>query len=325
VTAGGKRADRSAAAIEIHQSAAGADMKDRQSMTRPLDNSSTAHGPRPRRTWWPEGYFLAHDGEPIRYVETGAGPPVLLLHGAGGSAVGSWFSNGIAPRLARTNHVVALDMRGHGLSGGRAFDFNGMARDAIAFMDRRGWDRAHVAGYSMGGAVMARLMAAHPERFLTASFQGSGLSETGYWRARMPPDEAGEDPDEKRAQAIAKARRAAKGQEVGNELDSAVANFTLRLMGKRAALALEDMLWRMMTHGSRIDLSRILFPVMAINGQYDRPIARTHRLARELPNFVSVVLPGKGHLTAMMEGFIPADYVEAYASFVIQHNPSRSG
>jgi hypothetical protein len=27
----------------------------------------------------------------------------------------------------------------------------------------------------------------------------------------------------------------------------------------------------------------------------------------------------------MMEGFIPADYVEAYASFVIQHNPSRSG
>ncbi len=282
---------------------------------------STAIERAPPRQWWPEGYLLARDGERIRYVEAGRGPPVVLLHGAGGSAVGSWFSNGVAPALSATNHVVALDMRGHGLSGGRAHDLAGMAADAVELMDQRGWSRAHFAGYSMGGAVMARLMATHPARFLTASFQGSGVSETAYWRRRMPADDIGADPDEPRAQAIAKARRAARGQEVGNDLHGALVGFAARAAGKRAWQALEDTLWRAMTGRPEINLSKIAFPVMAINGQYDRPIARTHRLARELRDFTNVILPGKGHLTAMMEGFIPERYIEAYASFVAQHNP----
>ena len=70
-----------------------------------------------------------------------------------------------------------------------------------------------------------------------------------------------------------------------------------------------------------VDLSRIDFPVMAINGEYDRPNARTHRLARELKDFTNVVLPGKGHLTAMMAGFIPQLYIDSYAEFVARHDP----
>ena len=50
---------------------------------------------------------------------------MILIHGAGGSAVGNWFANGIAESLHRTNRVIGIDMRGHGLSeagppGGRA-------------------------------------------------------------------------------------------------------------------------------------------------------------------------------------------------------------
>ena len=46
----------------------------------------------------------------------GSGPPVILIHGAGGSAIGNWFVNGIAPALATTNRVIGIDMRAHGLS-----------------------------------------------------------------------------------------------------------------------------------------------------------------------------------------------------------------
>jgi hypothetical protein len=38
------------------------------------------------------------------------------------------------------------------------------------------------------------------------------------------------------------------------------------------------------------------------------------------------VLAGKGHLTAMMAGFIPAEYIDGYAAFVVANNPkTRAG
>ena len=50
-----------------------------------------------------------------------------------------------------------------------------------------------------------------------------------------------------------------------------------------------------------------------------------HRMARELKDFTNLVLPGKGHLSAMMAGFIPDEYVEGYAAFVARNNPSGAG
>ena len=48
---------------------------------------------------------------------------------------------------------------------------------------------------------------------------------------------------------------------------------------------------------------------MAINGEYDHPNARTHRLTREARNFTKLVLPSKGDLSAMMAGFIRWPFV----------------
>jgi pimeloyl-ACP methyl ester carboxylesterase len=270
--------------------------------------ASTERAPR-----WPDGYYTVSDGTRLHYVEAGEGVPVILIHGARGSAIGNWFSNGIAPKLIETNHVYALDMRGHGLSGGGRHGNLHMAADVIAFMDQKGIEKAHFAGYSMGGAVMLQILAKAPHRFITACFQGSGVTETAEWRDRVPPDIQGRDPDEDRANAVVNKRRAAKGEEVGN-------NF-----GERFAAAVPnavvDMAGRFQAQLLGVDLKAIDFPVMAINGEYDRPNARTHRLARELRDFTNLVLPGKGHLTAMMAGFIPPEYVEGYAAFVVKNNP----
>jgi pimeloyl-ACP methyl ester carboxylesterase len=274
----------------------------------------TAVPARPPR--WPDGFFTVSDGTRLHYVEAGQGVPVILLHGARGSAIGNWFSNGIAPKLAQTNHVYALDMRGHGLSGGERHGHLHMAADVIAFMDQKGVGKAHVAGYSMGGGVMLQILAKAPHRFLTACFQGSGVSETAEWRDRVPPDVPGRDPDEERANALVRARRAAKGEEVGNNLGERIAR-----AAPRAVAAVEDMAGRFQAQLLGVDLKAIDFPVMAINGEYDRPNARTHRLAREVRDFTNLVLAGKGHLTAMMAGFIPPEYVEGYAAFVVRNNP----
>ena len=51
---------------------------------------------------WTHHTFATSDGTKLHYVEMGQGAPVILIHGAGGSAVGNWFANGIAPRLAAT-------------------------------------------------------------------------------------------------------------------------------------------------------------------------------------------------------------------------------
>jgi len=70
----------------------------------------------------------------------------------------------------------------------------------------------------------------------------------------------------------------------------------------------------------RLDLSKIKFPVMAINGEFDRPLAKTHRLWRELDDFTNLVLPGKGHLSAVMKGFIPDAYIEGMSAFIVRNN-----
>jgi pimeloyl-ACP methyl ester carboxylesterase len=102
---------------------------------------------------WTDHTYAVSDGTRLHYVEMGTGTPVVLIHGAGGSAVGNWFLNGIAPALAATNRVIGIDMRGHGKSeAGPRGGFELMHTDVVEFLDQQGIAKAHIGGYSMGGA-----------------------------------------------------------------------------------------------------------------------------------------------------------------------------
>ncbi len=270
---------------------------------------------------WTDHSFVTSDGTRLHYVEMGQGAPVILIHGAGGSAVGNWFANGIAPRLAKTNRVIGIDMRGHGLSeegppGGRAR----MANDVVEFMDQQGVAKAHIAGYSMGGGVTLTLLVEHPERFITAGFHGSGVGETAEWQGRVPKDKEGGDPEAAAARAAYQAAQAARGQEIGNNAaDLARRGGGLSEDEQRARMA--EMAKRREALLERLDLATVKFPVMAINGEFDRPLAKTHRLWRELDDFTNLVLPGKGHLSAVMKDFIPEAYIDGMAAFIARNNP----
>ena len=147
-----------------------------------------------------DNYFKTSDGVKIHYLVQGEGTPVILIHGYTGSAQGNWFSNGIADALAKNHMVVALDCRNHGKSDKPQLNGPGRAEDVIELMDHLKIQKAHFHGYSMGGGIVGRLLTLIPDRFITASFGGSGIPETDpKWQAKVPPDKQGRDPLEDEA------------------------------------------------------------------------------------------------------------------------------
>jgi pimeloyl-ACP methyl ester carboxylesterase len=254
------------------------------------------------------GYLVASDGVKIHYMIAGRGVPVVLIHGYTGSAEGNWFSNGTAAALVKNHRVIAPDMRGHGRSDKphdpKMYADGRMWKDVVELLDHLAIDRAHIGGYSMGGAITAQLLANVPERFITAHFGGSGIPETDpAWIAKLPKDAEGADPQEAEA----------RGKLQANPLRDPVALAAVT-KGRAAGTG---------SPRPSIDLSRVRIPVIAINGEFDRPIAKTTRMKRELKNFKSVVLPGKSHLTAIMAGYIPELYITSLADFINHNDPKK--
>jgi len=90
----------------------------------------------------------------------GDGPPVLLVHGAGGN-LEHWSA--FAPLLAERHRVVAFDLRGHGRSGDAPWTWAGALDDLAAVCSALDLDRPAVVGASLGGMLAALWGANHPE------------------------------------------------------------------------------------------------------------------------------------------------------------------
>jgi hypothetical protein len=71
--------------------------------------------PAPARTQVPDQFFDSN-GVRIHCTDQGSGEPVVLVHGVDGG-MHSWTSAGVLQNLAKNYRVIALDCRGHGLSG----------------------------------------------------------------------------------------------------------------------------------------------------------------------------------------------------------------
>jgi pimeloyl-ACP methyl ester carboxylesterase len=96
----------------------------------------------------------------LAYTETGQGPPVVLVHGLTCNA-GYWLR--VVP-LLQGLRVVALDLRGHGLSDHcESYRYVDYADDLTWVIGELGVERVTVAGHSLGGYV-ALLAATRSDR-----------------------------------------------------------------------------------------------------------------------------------------------------------------
>lgn len=115
------------------------------------------------------------DGTTIAWSQVGQGDPVILVHGITESAA-TWQP--IVDRLAATNSVVTLDLRGHGESG-HADDYGlaAMVGDVAAVLGAAGAAEPHLVGHSLGGAVVSAAGAALPVRSVVCVDQPLQLAE----------------------------------------------------------------------------------------------------------------------------------------------------
>ena len=269
-----------------------------------------------------EGYMTASDGVKIHYYVKGKGTPVILIHGYTGSAEGNWLANGIFDALAQNHMVVALDCRNHGKSDKPQINGPGKAEDVVELMDHLKIKRAHFHGYSMGGGIVGRLLAMIPDRMITAAFGGSGIPEVDpVWKEIVPPDKQGRDPQEDEVSKRLRIRHAMDNglsREEAEKLAATPAPPRTPAAGAANAAATTPR-----PAAPALDLTKLNIPMLAINGEFDRPNAKTTRMAREVKNFTNVILPGKSHLTAIASGYIPKEYGESLVKFINANDPKK--
>jgi pimeloyl-ACP methyl ester carboxylesterase len=124
--------------------------------------------PPPDPTVEPDGFVVVVEpGDRIHFLDWGRpvapdappAPGVLLVHGLSNTA---WSWTPVARRLRPVRHVVAMDLRGHGLSDAptEGYDRPTLAEDVLAVAEGSGLlvspaDRVVLAGHGFGAIVAA--------------------------------------------------------------------------------------------------------------------------------------------------------------------------
>lgn len=107
--------------------------------------------------------FAQVGGARVRYVDTGEGPAVVLVHGFA-SSLETW--NGVIPELSKSHRVIALDLKGFGWTDRPDGDYSpeAEARLVLELMKARGVEKAALVAHSWGSSVALALAMRAPER-----------------------------------------------------------------------------------------------------------------------------------------------------------------
>ena len=101
-------------------------------------------------------------GTRLRYAVGGEGPPLVLVHGLGGT-IENWHA--LAPALAARHRVLVPDLPGHGRSSPlpEAPNVDALAEAVLGIADTERLDRAVWIGHSLGGVVALRAAVLQPD------------------------------------------------------------------------------------------------------------------------------------------------------------------
>ena len=236
-------------------------------------------------------FVTADDGVELAYERQGEGPAIVLVHGFGSSRLQNWKSTGWYGGLTAAGFsLVAMDCRAHGDSGKphdeAAYGHDRMAQDVICVMEACGLPDALMLGYSMGGFIGLRLLAAHPERVRKLAIAGVG--ET-YLEDRITSPQA-------RA-ALADALLIPDKDSITDPHGKMFRAFADQPGKDRIALA--ACMRAMSPRLPPETLARLQRPVLVVDGSEDETAGRAEPLAATFADGRAVTIAGKDHMSAV--------------------------
>ena len=209
------------------------------------------------------------------YAETyGAGQPLLIIHGNGGSISNFFYQ---IPYFAKKYKVLVADSRAQGNSKDTndSLSYEMMADDYAALLDKMNVDSAYVIGWSDGGINGLLLAMRHPEKVKKLAVTGANL-----W-----PDTSA----------------------IASDIENMILPGYNYLKNKSEKSADEKAQWKLMRllieepHIQLTDLSKISIPTLVIGGDHDiiKPI-HTLLIAQNIPQSYLWILPNSGHSTPLI-------------------------
>lgn len=247
----------------------------------------------------------------LHYRRDGAGEPVVLLHGLGGSGA-DW--QGQFEALSAHHDVIAPDFRGHGASPGPpgAWRMTDFAADVVELLRSVGATPAHVVGLSLGGMVAFQMAVDAPEMVRSLVIVNSGPAFPGRsWRGRLLIWSRlamirwrGMEP---MGRTIA--QRLFPAAEQAELAHAFVSHFVTNSPDHYANTL------RAIQHFDVADrLGKVRCPVLAISGDRDyTPLAAKEAWVRHLPAARLEVITDSGHATPVDQ---PAAFLRALEQFL---------
>jgi pimeloyl-ACP methyl ester carboxylesterase len=240
------------------------------------------------------------NGIDINYTVEGAGPPMVMLHGATSSALEDWSAQ--RPLFRKAFKLYLVDARGH---AGTKWDVrDGFTRDMMvddlrAFADELGLDTFHLVGFSMGAMTSLTFASRYPDRLRTAIISGIDI---------VP---------EPRSSV---ARRLMDPQRIEREESAWAAQLERRhgpVQGEGAWKRLLPAIVDDITTAPQLtyeDLRRIRLPVLLVYGDRDVfvPVDHAVSIYRHMPDARLLIAPNSPHTVMVAQ---PALFNQAAGNF----------
>ncbi len=230
-----------------------------------------------------------------------SGEPLVLVHGYTGD-ITDWRHQ--LPAFAQSHRVLIVDNRGHGQSEApadrSAYTVEQMASDVQVLAREVGFERFHLLGHSMGGAIVQEMALEAPERLLSltlhntadgfaSSLMNPALVAWRDWRFRVAEE---------------------KGMAAVSEMDSPIPppphmpkERLEETKGRLSRMTVDAFIgaWNGLSEwpGTHERARNIGLPTLVIWGDLDSPfiIEGSERLLKAIPDAEAAVIPECGHST----------------------------
>ena len=123
-----------------------------------------------------EPRYVEIEGLRMAYVESGAGDPILMLHG---EPTWGYLYRRMIPELSRRGRVIVPDLLGFGRSdkpaAANAYSYKSHVRWMRKFIEAMGLERITLVCQDWGGLIGLRVLSLLPERFARLVAMNTGL------------------------------------------------------------------------------------------------------------------------------------------------------